>query len=297
MMTVRTAIGWQSIVELAKRLDDAVAALAPSKLPIFGTHAIAEPSTAPPDCGFLRVTTALYVLFVEHGGTGLSQLCRHLCPYCGVTSAHVELVRTLRTVFQHRLPAESSLKGQCELWFKCACGVARPESPENWETALSKLLLDGEAFLQKVIDGLASLANDCRQQVLKAWDVERSRNLEAGSLDNQISEVASDMGLDDINVIAIRRKYIADWSKELRALGPGEGDQPREVRSMIEDTLLEQSSRRSSITGEDLIVALGVQPGSDVLRLLRKAKDLANEGAYSREELLARLHAERVGFE
>jgi hypothetical protein len=86
----------------------------------------------------------------------------------------------------------------------------------------------------------------------------------------------------------IVRQYFDQWVRELRNLTAAY-DFEVEARKLVEQTLTTSVDLPLPITGRDIIRRLGVQPGPEVGKLLRRARDLYRAAPEDGERLLKRL--------
>jgi hypothetical protein len=66
-------------------------------------------------------------------------------------------------------------------------------------------------------------------------------------------------------------------------------DKNREARQLVEQTMLVEAENYLPITGGDIIQMIGIPPGPEVGKVLRKARELYRKAPCSREDLLKQL--------
>jgi hypothetical protein len=268
---------------------------------VFETISLEMPKFDPPEFGFFRSVSWLYVLYHEVGKIGVAFLEDRMPAYGldpdGRLSAHSRLVQRLRTFLQHNLdPREhhdKAVQDHCEVWLEVHCGTRVPGAHEQWQKCLLGLLEEAFDFLDALLQTVRSIEQDeSREEICRAWRLRIERYHPPHAFDELIAIVAADMGRDHLDPVRLRRQFYDKWTQDLRLLTVGY-DFAIEARKLIEHALLTVTTRVLPITGHDIIQELGVPSGPDVGRLLERARQLYDANPCSREMLLDQLRRER----
>jgi hypothetical protein len=126
------------------------------------------------------------------------------------------------------------------------------------------------------------------EDAIQQWILRHNRSLPAHEFDSMAAYAAGNLGLRHLDITRLRKVHLEDWNRRLRLLSEG-ADFHREARRLVENTLLAEADNYLPVTGEDIIESLGVTPGPEVGRVLRKARELYRNASCSREELLRQL--------
>lgn len=208
-------------------------------------------------------------------------------------SEHLDTIRFMRTLLQHNLDPTGNrnqeIQRSCETWFKRHCGTTTPGDNAEWQTSLLHLLTEAVEFLNTLKLCLRKIEQDkSRDQIVRDWDFRHKRHHSPEEYDQVISEAANDMGIGNLDIVRTRKRYYTQWSKKIALLGR-DYNFKAEARKIVEHTLLSDDLSVLPITGQDIIGEFGLEPGSEVGRLLRIAQQLYIANQCSREELLERL--------
>jgi hypothetical protein len=270
---------------------------------VFEIISLEMPKFDPPEFGFFRVVSWLYVLYHEAGKIGVTFLSDRLHTYGfdadGHRSAHRRLVQQLRTFLQHNLdPREhhdKAVQDHCEAWLEVYCGTRVPGAHEQWQQCLLRLLEEALDFLNALLQTVRSIEqDDSREEICRAWQLRIERYHPPHAFDELIAIVAADMGRDHLDPKRLRRQFYDKWTQELTLLTVGY-EFAIEVRKLIEHALLTATTPVLPITGHDIMQELGIPPGPEVGRLLQRARQLYDASPCSREMLLDQLRQERPG--
>lgn len=282
-------------VRLRERIDDLSRALLVSATPVFGSVSLPTPNVdAAPELAFIRTASWLYSHYKESGRVGVKFLMdRPAAKNLPEIHAHERLVHALRTWSQHTInPApgnhDRGILKTCSDWFEGACAVLLPSSDEDWKRALHVLLSEACEFvsqLTKQVEGIT--ADDARAQICQQWEDRISRDWPAYRFHEIVSTVASDMGRNTIDPVALFRRSENEIRKVLRITH--ESHLEFAARQCIERVLLTEVSELLPITGRDIIDTLGVEPGKKVGELLQEARKIYEEHQCTRDQLLERL--------
>lgn len=277
--------------EVAKSL---VRASFPQVGELFESVSIHILALEPPELGFLKMVSWLYVHYFEAGRKSIPFVVNKAAGYGidpnGDIKTHMKLVNSLRTYLQHNLSYDSSrdnlLVSECENWFLANCATRIPAYSEHWDEALQALCNEAVVFFRCIADCLREMEHDASHTLLEQqWQQYRDRQHAPHEFDSIVSTAAKDMGRDTLDSVAFRKKHYETWTKALSMLNwPYEFKQ--EARRLIEQSILDMFARTLPITGEDVIMTLGIAPGPKVGEILSDLRRLCEERQYSVNELL-----------
>ena len=121
---------------------------------------------------------------------GLEQGGRH--------NQHYEQVRLLRTYLQHNLNLDSQddldTQRRCEDWFVESCGSVMPGSVREWESCLTRILLDAESLLFAAVECVRIVERDeSSRLVVGQWSIRLSRYHPIQHFEELVAIVIHDM--------------------------------------------------------------------------------------------------------
>ena len=288
------------VVALKQELASRSAILLGSEPAAFQEITVKHPRLEPPELGFHQAVSWLYCFYYEAGRVSLTFLIGRFHVFGldddGMCQTHFEAVRGLRTYLQHNLDRSSlaSLRvlRRCEGWFTSSCGSAIPGNDQEWTTCLMRVLAGTQRLLEAAVDCVREIERDegCTTMVGE-WSFRLHGYHPRSEFIRLVDIVAKDMGQSGLNAARICDRYYDKWSKDLSLRTSG-FDFETEARKLIEHTLLSEADIPLPITGQDLIRSLGIPPGPEIGRLLRRARTLYGDSPCSRDELLSRLDVE-----
>lgn len=282
-------------VRLRERIDDLSRALLSSATPVFGAVSLPTPDVdAAPELAFIRTASWLYSHYKESGRVGVKFLMdRPAVQSLPEIRSHERLVHALRTWSQHTInPApgnhDRGILKTCSDWFENVSDVLLPSSNEDWERALRALLEEACEFVSQLTKQVEDIrADEARSQICQQWEDRISRDWPAHRFHTIVSTVASDMGRNTVDPVALFKRSENEIRKALRITN--ESDLEFAARQCIERVLLAEVSKLLPITGKDIIETLGVEPGKKVGELLQEARKIYEEAQHTRDQLLERL--------
>jgi hypothetical protein len=239
----------------------------------------------------------LYALYQELGKPNIDFVKERFSVYSLDTDEsqrrHIVTVQSLRTYFQHSLDplSESDAKTQttCENWFRKICGIAYPETDDEWLHSIVGILAEASSFLfctHKCIEAID--LDEAREQILQQWKYRLVRYHPQHEFDRLIAIIAPDLGRDSIKPKNFSNIYYARWLHQLDILDTY--DFETEARRLIERAILEDTRPRMPITGTDIMNEFSLVPGKKVGDLLKLGTELMDKNpTYSRSELLEML--------
>ena len=258
---------------------------------------IRNPRFSPPELGFYQAVTWLYAFYYESGRVSLRFLMDRLHTYRfdqdGNNHRHYEVLGRLRTYLQHNLNLDSTRDVEtqqiCEEWFARACGSAIPGNDNEWNDCLTRILEDSVAFLAATIDCIRAMERDESSKLfVEQWTVRLHRYHPKHEFENLVSIVMHDVGQDSLDPIRLTERYYDKWSQNLR-FRTEDYIFIEDARRLIEQTIINEAELPPPTSGTDIMRELGIPPGPEVGRLLRKAKALYDANPCTSEELIDRL--------
>ena len=297
-MTTQTPEGIMYRVALRRDEINQVAARFPGfAIIVFAPVSLNAPIFEPPELGFLRLVSYLFVLYHEVGKVGTQFLLDRFGAYKVASGSnlgeHLALIRKLRTYLQHNLNPrqkhDKSILEACESWMRSNCGTPVPGDNEHWRTCLLALLKEALEFLEALLVTVRAIeADESREEIVRDWDLRIKRNHPPEEFDRLIAEVAADMGRDTINPVGIRVRFYDQWEQELSLLR-AEYDFGIEARKLIEHVLLSSITAVLPITGKEIMEQFGIAPGPRVGELLEQARRIYDQKPCNRQSLLEQL--------
>lgn len=265
-----------------------------------GMNALVEVSVRPPDsddeASFLRLVAWSYVCLFEVGRVTIPYL---ISLPSGQSDSQTraknsrELVRDLRTWSFHNVgysdERSARLSRRVQRWFFDVGGTYPPEGRDGWKLCFEALC-----------DVVASVVSHCQAAVATILtgpdDVDRiiadlrnrlNLNWPAWKFDAILNESALRMGRR-IDAPTFRGTRLDYWRRFLATV-PAEDDPEREVSKLIERDLLDHFGSMLTISSEDLVRDLHLEPGPHVEHALRFARELQSEGVIESSTVLDRI--------
>ncbi len=266
---------------------------------MFSGIALPMPVLNPPELGFLRTVSWLYVLYFEVGKVNVEFLTEKLTAFGddpgGEVSTHRSTIQRMRTYLQHNLtpnePQNKRIRDDCEKWLAVKCGTPVPKEDGQWRTCLVGLLGDALAFLRCLVQCIRTIEqHEAKEQIIREWETRRNRYHAPHEFDELVSAVASDMGRETLDSVALRKRFYVRWTKELELM-KGDYDFQIEARKLIEHVLLVETTPVLPLTGIDLMREFNIPPGPEIGRLLQEARALNDTESRSKAELIGLLRA------
>lgn len=264
---------------------------------VFDNMSLRMPNFTPPELGFLRTISWLYVLYYETGKVNI-EFIKKLIPTYELDPEeniknHLGSVQKLRTFLQHNLNLSEDhdygIQNYCETWFRMNCGTPVPSDNNHWDLCLNSILKETLLFLKAVRDCIRKIEMDeSVTQIVDQWNFTRKRYHPPYEFDKLIAVVSADMGKDSLDIIRVRKQYYDRWVKELK-LNQGDYDFHFEARRLIEHTLLNEMTRALPITGKDIIDEFKIPPGPRIGFLLDEARKINENSPCSRQVLIEKL--------
>lgn len=286
-----------NIIRRRESLDNICASLRGTRGRAIKELSIRTPKFTPPELGFLRTVSWLYVLYNEAGRIDVKFLKDKLDGYGedpdSRLSAHFDLVRHLRTYLQHNLdPIEDHdyrIKTLCEHWIHEHSGTVVPDDDRHWNACLSALLTEADRFLAALFACARKIEDDeAPASVLREWELRHQRSFAPHEFDAMIIETAEDMGRLNLDAAKLRNKHYSRWIEEL-SVRKADCDYPVEARKLVENTLLADTIKVLPFTGADIMKEFDLPRGQQVGALLDLAQKLSIVNSFSRDELLGQL--------
>jgi hypothetical protein len=271
---------------------------------VFGNISIELRNSCITELKFQRMVSWLYTLYWEAGKKADIQFLvdrfsvnEYSLDIDGKLVKHFELVRSLRTYFQHNIATKDNHNNKvlrtCNEWFKEQCENSLPIDEQTWDTCLINLIKDAEIFFEALLKCIQAVENDeSRDEIIYQWNVRRKRCFSPWDFDNLIREIIGDLGILK-DVVKFRNKHHSKWSSFLKTL-PINSDFKTEAKKLILSSILEEQVTTLPILPEDIIENFGIEAGSQkVIELLKKARIFyRNDPALTKDDLIEKLQAE-----
>jgi hypothetical protein len=289
------------ILRLVEEIREVDLRLTKQSAGMFSGISLPMPVLDPAELGFLRTVSWLYVLYFEVGRVNVEFLTEKLAAFGhdadSELAGHRRIIQKLRTYLQHNLspnePQNKRIRDDCEHWLQEECGTPVPKEDDQWRTCLTGLLTDALSFLKQLVQCIRIIEkHDAREQIVAEWETRRNRYHAPHEFDELISQVASDMGRDNLDSVALRNRFYARWVRELDLL-KGDYEFVVEARKLIEHVLLVETTPVLPLTGTDIMREFNIPPGPEVGRLLQEARVLNDSEPKSQSELIRLLRVSR----
>ena len=282
------------LTSLIEETDEIAKRLIGINRSIFGKTHLRNPKLTPPELGFVRCTSYVYALLWDGARSDLEFLQDTYASSVSGTTQFLSSLNNLRTYLQHRLYyTESTDRArieECESWFKANCGTPIPESDGHWMDCLCSFIKAASEYLTLILGKVRQIEKDgTPHEIILQWEVYVKRHPKPHYFDEIIRNAALDMGRDHIDATKIRNKNHAKWLKHLEAM-PGNFDLNDLLRRMAEKAILEQTVDLMPISGDDIMMTLGLEPGPKIGVLLGNAREIfTTDRNISKSELLKKL--------
>ena len=282
-------------------LNAAVVKLRYSLNRFVGENALSEITIQHPagdrdEASFMRLVNWSYVLLFEAGRVSIPYLIKLPSeipdPKSDLPAAR-QVVHSLRTWSSHNLnlsgERDRAILRQVKLWFVEQCGVFPPSGESAWRLSFEKLCTEVGALvehcqgaLELVLhtpDDTEDVVADLQRRIDKSWPPHK--------FDELVSDACARFGLS-LDVPRFRNPRLSKWREFLETV-PEDDNPERRVIAMIERDILDYTNDILPITGDDVMDALGLEPGPEVGNALRRARELFRSGIRDPEQLLERL--------
>ncbi len=283
--------------------NKSINSLTKGSVPSIGTITLRIPPAEPAIHAFYTAVSWFYVYVIEGGATCFPFLAERASALRIDASDDLprfrEDINTFRTVLQHNLNLEDATDAaklsRCERWMATALGRQIVPGKGFWPdggdwAALSHTLLDqAKKYAEMNLATIAAMAKDpFADDVVTEWAFRCSRCLPAYKFDLIAQDAATDLGLAHIDVVKVRKIHLDKWNQRLRLLREG-ADFHADARRLVEATLLNEADNYLPIGGTEVIAELGVKPGPEVAKVLRRARKLHRQAPSGRDELLKKM--------
>ncbi|MCE7915800.1 MAG: hypothetical protein DYH15_14330 [Nitrosomonas sp. PRO4] len=247
------------------------------------------------EAGFLKILSWLYMLYYESARGEIEFIIEKFPLYKidsgGNSLSHYKDIRTLRTAFQHNFDPNANrnttLRTTTEKWFIKAAQKNLPETNDDWEKSLIKILVDSAMFLTDLHNIILLMKNDdFKDKLVEDWNKKSSRNFQSHDFDPVIQIVLQEFGMIHFDSLRFRKQNSDLWIQELRQL-TGNFDFSAEARKLIERDILTKPVL--PITGSDIIEIFGIQPGLRVKETMELARKIYLHQPCNREELIKKI--------
>jgi hypothetical protein len=290
----------QPVLEAVGRINARCGALG---APIFSREVtVGAPKGEHPELDFLRSVSWLYVFWFECA-VNSTRILAEASETFGIAGndvwyRHKRAVEAIRTLNQHGIRADSNrgqqLIADAEDWFAMAISTPVPSQQEHYTAACQRLVAEAVAGISMFESGLSAI----EESVLRdAWLAKLSggeaRAIDNGRLDAAIEGSAAQIGFLGLSIRSFRERHQARWRELLGKTAPDAVDDV--LTRAIQRDLLEHANQILPLRADEIILAMGLSPGPEVGRWLRRAQELRRSKPRSRDELLGALLAEAAG--
>jgi hypothetical protein len=269
----------------------------------LGDLNIRPPSGTEDEASFLRLTSWCFSLLFEIGRFSVPFLLDLNVNAAAASASEIhkaarQNVQHLRTFMSHNLGFEAdhdmAIRRQISDWFIQTCGSAFPTSTDHWSKCFTRLAEDVCAVVRHCNEQLSGVLASSTDREIIIEDLRRRlrRALKPHEFDQMVEDSAARLG-QRINARAFRESRIARWHAYLGAL-PDNIDPKLELERMIDGQVFDHFRSQLPVRTQDIMDALGLDPGPDVGRAIEIARRLFSEGIVEKADLLAGVQGEFV---
>lgn len=269
----------------------------------LGDLNIRPPSGDADEASFLRLTAWSFSLLFEVGrlsvpflldlnvNTAIDESSKN-------HKAARQNVQRLRTFMYHNLGFDDghdmTIRREVSNWFIQTCGSAFPSSHEHWSKCFNQLAEDVCGVVQHCSEKLSVVLSSPEDKEMIIEDLRRrlKRVLQPHEFDQMIEDAAVRIG-QKINARAFRESRIAGWQAYLVAM-PDDLNPKSELERVIDSQVADHFRSQLPIRTQEIMQALGLDPGPDVGKAVEIARRIFSEGTTDKQELITRT---RVEFE
>ena len=287
---------WLKLLKVIERLNGVSARLLEQKVGVFPRIATKTNQLSPPEMGFIRGVSWLYVHYYEAWKVSVDFLGLKIGAYGlaedNFCKAHHKLILEMQIFLRNNLDlkdnGDKSIQENCEAWLNAKCGTKVPTTDAQWHMCLDAIIKEASAYIQALIEIVDKIEDDeSRDVICKQWRIRLLKHFSPSQFDTLIAVVAADMGRKGVDQ-KVRRQCYEKWEGRLSLLDAKQ-DIHTEARRIIEYELLTSEPVTLPITGQDIISELSAPPGAGVARLLEQALKLYLVESCTKEVLLSKL--------
>ena len=269
-------------------------------------HALGDLNIRPPsgfadEASFLRLTAWCFSLLFEVGRYSVPFLLDLNTNAAAATASETHKasrrnVQQLRTFMSHNLGFEEghdmAIRREVSEWFVQTCGSAFPASADHWSKCFTRLAEDVCGVIRHCSEQLSFVlaSPEDRELIIEELRRRLRRALQPHEFDQMVEDSAARLG-QRINARAFRQSRISGWQAYLAAQ-PDDADPKLELERMIDGQVVDHFRSQLPVRTEEIIDALGLDPGPDVGKAVEIARRLFSEGAVEKQDLLVALRAE-----
>lgn len=264
---------------------------------VYSPVAMPRPVARYPELDFLKALSWVYMHHIEAGGVSVRYLVRFLDGYSldGDRRGrnHLDILVKLRTEMQHNLVNRSEGDKRtmlaCRNWYFETCSTWAPSEDDHWTVCGVRLLEDANALISSLDSALRRLATDDESSGYReTWLKRVSRDHRPNEFDEVIEKVKIDLGRNELDGVAFRKRYFDRWKAQLELLVEDYRFE-EEARRLVETSIITETTATPPITGADLMTEFHLAPGPEVGRLRRIAQEIYNAEPCPRGELMRRI--------
>lgn len=286
------------ILKNIEKINNLAAQISNDEIVAFRKNSIKKPNLECPIHGFYTCISWLYVTYSETGNTTIDFLTDHavnrnLCDN-SFFRKHKNLVNNFRTYLQHNLDFERKedfVKSEyCIGWLRSSLEIETtaiwPTEDNHWKILTKSLLSDAAKQMSILFEAIEFLSKDesC-EEIVQIWVSRIKRQIKPFEFDEIIEQVLFDFGQKNIDVVKIRKIHFERWNKRLK-IRKFSADFKKEVRNLIEQTLLNDENIPLPINGNDIIKELKIQPGPIIKEIIQELTIKYRQEAMGREQLI-----------
>ena len=288
------------------QLDKMIQGLGEPLLEHLGPISLPDPPADSAAFRFYYAVSWLYVAVIEVGGITFRFLVSRARPIGidsnGELADFMRDIQALRTLLQHHLDAANrSDAAKLELagrWLIASMGKDAliganfwPIDGKQWISCEERLNRLAKEFFAKVSEVVRHIETDeFKRDTLDEWARRCSRSLAPHIFDKLIEAGIRRLGLPFLDPVRVRARHYQNWSARLRLMSEA-ADLTLEAERLVDAGLLSDWTDYCPLSGDDIIIHLGLPPGPKVGNLLLKARQIWQEKPCSAQELLNRLRS------
>ena len=281
-------------------LNAAVVELRRSLRDFTGRDALGQIHIRPParendEASFMRLVNWSYVLLFEAGRVTVPFLLKlpggtdHSRDRLQETR---DIAHALRTWSSHNIgfssDREAAISRRVSEWFLRRCGATEPKDEHGWSSCFNGLCGDVGSVVEHCQSALSAIVaddaergtiEDLRRRVDRSWPAEK--------FDALVIEICTRLAVT-VDVPRFRNQRLSRWREYLDTV-PDADDPMRAVARLIERDIIDHTNDILPIDGEDVMNALGLNPGPRVGDALLLARELFRGGIRDADRLLDRL--------
>ncbi len=288
----------REILKKIKDIDNLTASILGSNFKLFGEVSLPLIGATVNEAAFSKLISFFYVIYFESGKASLDFLMKeYLSVFINLKIYEDDprkTIHNLRTLFQHNLDINDEEDRKkienCRMWFNSVIEMDYPGSSNEWSHPLELIISVQYGFLVDIEESVKYIeSTEEKDYIADVWKGKAFNVRSVYSFEKICTAITPYFGLEDLNTNDFCKRRIQQWIKDLNILDYGY-DFEKEAAKLIERDLIKfvnEESQRLPITGNDIMIAIGLsKPGKIIGELLRKSKLYYEENPCSPEDLL-----------